>query len=129
MAGFALADPLDMSVPYAAGGLYSTVLDLQRWVQALSTDTLAPDADMARYVTSLIEITDRGGFGYAYGQYVGDEGGSALVWHDGGINGFYTQLSRYPDEGMTVALLTNRETSPNLFSLAQAAAKIARESP
>ena len=34
---FEQAGALDMSVPYAAGGLYSTVLDLQRWVDALDT--------------------------------------------------------------------------------------------
>ena len=110
--GFTVADPLDMSVPYAAGGLYSTVLDLERWEEALYTDTLAPAADMARYFTPLIDSTDRVGFAYGYGQYIGDDPGSKLVWHDGGINGFYTQLSQVcgrphhggdPDEPRDVA--------------------------
>jgi CubicO group peptidase (beta-lactamase class C family) len=127
--GFTVAHPLDMSVPYAAGGLYSTVLDLQRWEEALYTEQLAPSADMARYFTPLMETTDRGGFGYAYGQYVGDQRGAKLVWHDGGINGFYTQLNRYPDDHITVALLTNRESSPDLGSLAQVAAAIVRGGP
>ena len=127
--GFAVADPLDMSVPYAAGGLYSTVLDLGRWEEALYTDALAPAVDMARYFTPLVEITDRGGFGYGYGQYVGGDPGSKLVWHDGGINGFYGQLSRYADDHITVAILTNREGSPDLHSLAQVAARDARETP
>jgi CubicO group peptidase (beta-lactamase class C family) len=118
-----------MSVPYAAGGLYSTVLDLNRWEEALYTEQLAPAADMARFFTPLVESTDQAGFGYAYGQLVGDERGSKLVWHDGGINGFYTYLSRYPDDHITVVLLTNREQSPDLGLLAQAAAKITREAP
>lgn len=126
---FTVADPLDMSVPYAAGGLYSTVLDLNRWQEALYTERLAPATDMARYFTPLVDITDRVGFGYAYGQYVGDDDGSKLIWHDGGINGFYTHLSRYPDDHITVALLTNREATPDLGPLAMAAAKFARENP
>lgn len=127
--GSTVAEPLDMSVPYAAGGLYSTVLDLERWEEALYTDTLAPAADMARYFTALTEISDRAGFGYGYGQYVGDDDGSKLVSHDGGINGFISQLSRYPDDHITVAVLTNREQSPDLASMAQSIAKYARETP
>lgn len=60
-----VADPLDMSLPYAAGGLYSTVLDLNRWEEALYTEQLAPAADMARYFTPLVESTDQAGFGFA----------------------------------------------------------------
>ena len=127
--GFKVADPLDMSWPYAAGGLYSTVLDLNRWEEALYTDKLAPAAAMARYFTPLTDTTDRAGFGYAYGQLVGDDRGSRLVWYNGAINGFYTHLSRYPDDHITVALLTNRRPWTDLGSLAQAAAKITRESP
>jgi CubicO group peptidase (beta-lactamase class C family) len=127
--GYKVADPLDMSWPYAAGGLYSTVLDLNRWEEALYTDKLAPAAAMARYVTPLTDTTDQAGFGYAYGQLVGDEGGSKLVWHNGAINGFYAHLSRYPDDHVTVVLLTNRRPWTDLGSLAQAAARITRESP
>lgn len=127
--GSTVAEPLDMSVPYAAGGLYSTVLDLERWEEALYTDTLAPATDMARYFTALTESSDRAGFGYGYGHYVGDDGGSKVVWHDGGINGFISQLSRYPDDHITVALLTNREQSPDLGSMARSIANYARENP
>ena len=127
--GVKVADPLDMSLPYAAGALYSTVLDLSRWEEALYTEQLAPAADMARFFTPLVESTEQAGFGYAYGQFVGDDRGSKRISHDGGINGFYTHLSRYPDDHITVALLTNREQSPDLGSLAQAAAKMAREAP
>lgn len=127
--GLTVAHPLDMSVPYAAGGLYSTVLDLHRWQEALYTQRLATATGMARYFTSLEDITDRLGFGYAYGQYVGYDDGSTLIWHDGRINGFHTLLARYPDEHITVALLSNREASPDLAPTAKAAAQYAREHP
>ena len=126
---FTVADPLDMSVPYAAGGLYSTVLDLHRWQEALYTEQLAPAADIARYFTPLVDITDQVGFGYAYGQYVGDDDGSKLIQHDAGINGSYTYLARYPDDHITVALLTNREATPDLGPLAKTVALLARENP
>ena len=118
--GFTVAEPLDMSVPYAAGGLYSTVLDLERWVEAISTDRLAPSVEMTRFDAPIAETTDRIGFAYGYGQFVGDDGGSRVIHHDGGINGFYTNLVRYPDEHLTIVLLTNRETSPDLWQLSRA---------
>jgi CubicO group peptidase (beta-lactamase class C family) len=127
--GFTVAGPLDMSVPYAAGGLYSTVLDLQRWVEAISTDRLAPTAEMARFAAPIAETTDQTGFAYGYGQVVGDDHGSRVVWHNGGINGFYTQLARYPDDHVSIVLLTNRESSPDLWPLAQAIKRTIEEGP
>jgi hypothetical protein len=87
----------------------------------------ASDTAMARYLTPLEDTTDQGRFGYAHGRYVGDERGVQLAWADGGIKGFYTYLSQYPDDRITVALLTDREESPDLGSIARVAAKIARE--
>ena len=123
---FEEADALDMSVPYAAGGLYSTVLDLQRWVDALDADALVDAAAMQRFVTPLADTTD---FGYAYGVFVGDEDGRRLVSHAGVINGFSTHLAWYPDDGLMIALLTNREKGPDLSMTATRAAALARESP
>ncbi len=126
---FDVADPLAMEVPYAAGGLYSTVLDLHRWQEALYTEQLAPVAAMARYFTPLVEETGVPGFGYAYGQFVGEDDGSRIVQHDGGINGFVSFMARYPDDHITVVLLANREASPELGRLAMTAAQFAREAP
>ena len=67
---FEESDALDMSVPYAAGGLYSTVLDLQRWVDALDADALVDAAAMQRFVTRLADTADEPDIGYAYGVYV-----------------------------------------------------------
>ena len=97
---FDKAGELDMSVPYAAGGLYSTVLDLQRWADALDADALVDAAAMQRFLTPLADTTDRWPFGYAFGVFVGDEDGRRVVSHDGGINGFYTHLAWYPDDGL-----------------------------
>ena len=79
---FEQSDALDMSVPYAAGGLYSTVLDLQRWVDALDADALVDAAAMQRFVTPLADTADGGNIGYAYGVSVGDEDGHRVVSHE-----------------------------------------------
>ena len=127
--GFEEADALDMSVPYAAGGLYSTVLDLKRWGDALDADALVDAAAMQRFVTPLADKTDQVGFAYAYGVNVGDEDGRRVAWHEGVINGFSTYLAWYPDDRLTIALLTNRQEGPILGRLARRAAALAVESP
>ncbi|HEX5826195.1 MAG TPA: serine hydrolase domain-containing protein [Candidatus Limnocylindrales bacterium] len=111
--GFSPAAPIDMSIPYAAGGLYSTVLDLARWAATIETDTLVPADAAARFTTPLVDTTDRIGFGYGYGVHVGAEDGHRIVAHDGGIDGFYTYLARYPDDDLTIVLLANREQAPD----------------
>ncbi len=126
---FKEADALDMSVPYAAGGLYSTVLDLQRWVDALDADALVDAAAMQRFVTPLADMRDGGKTGYAYGVFVDHEDGHRLVSHSGLINGFDTYLGWHPDDGLIIALLTNREEGPDLSTTAIRAAALALESP
>jgi len=117
--GFTLADPIDMSVPYAGGGLYSTVLDMERWDKALDGESLVSTSMIERFFTPIATTTDRVDMGYAHGVYVGRERGRLLQAHDGGINGFYTHFGRYPDDHLSVVLLTNREEGPDLGILAR----------
>ncbi len=120
---------IDMSVPYAAGGLYSTVLDLQRWVDALDAQALVDAAAMQRFVTPLADTTDGGRTGYAYGVSVSEENGHRVVSHSGEINGFSTYVGWYPDDGLTIVLLANREEGPDLSTTATRAATLALERP
>ena len=127
--GSAPAKPFDPSVPFAAGGLYSTVGDLHRWDEALYTDTLAPASAIERFFTPLVTGIDGSTTGYAYGVVVGEEDGAPLIFHPGSIDGFATYLARYPDDHINVVLLSNRESASNLSTLAWGAARLARKAP
>lgn len=104
-----LANFVDMSIPYAAGGLYSTVEDLYRWDQALYTDKLIPKNLRDQMFTAFALVPDSGGFGYGYGWGIGKEGGHSVVSHAGGINGFTAAIVRYPNDKVVVIVLGNRE--------------------
>ncbi len=95
---------LDMTIPHAAGALYSTVNDLYLWDQALYADTLVSKASLDRIFTPF-----KGD--YAYGWMVTKRFNRKLISHGGGINGFATTIDRYPDDRACVIVLTNVEGS------------------
>ena len=101
-------DYIDMSVPYAAGALYSTVEDLYRWDQALYTEQLVPQALLDRMFTPFA-TSSLGGFGY--GWIITREQGRQVVRHGGGGDGFTSIIVRYPADRATVIVLSNRDTT------------------
>jgi CubicO group peptidase (beta-lactamase class C family) len=102
---------LDMSIPYAAGSLYSTVEDLYRWDQALYTDKLLSASAKATMFTPFL---DKYAYGWGVGKTkVGQLKDSLLVIeHGGGINGFNTIISRMPKDKQLVVLLNNTGGAP-----------------
>ncbi|HEY7291866.1 MAG TPA: serine hydrolase [Vicinamibacterales bacterium] len=98
--GFLNAPYIDMTVPYAAGALYSTTEDLLRWEQALFGGKLLSAASLKKMTTPF-----KGD--YALGVTVTKADGRTVVAHNGGINGFNTFLAYYPDDKLTVAVLAN----------------------
>jgi len=107
------ADYVDMSYPYAAGGLYSTVEDLFKWDQALYTDKLilkplrdemfTPIVPIPKCIQSCYDI------GYGYGWIIANRFDQPLVWHNGSIEGFSTEIDRYPEANVTIIILSNRQ--------------------
>lgn len=91
---------LDMSQPYSAGALYSTVEDLNRWDQALRRRKLLSEDGYEAMFTP-----DKNH--YAYGWMVRDKESRKRVFHGGGINGFQSFILRYPDEKLCVVVLCN----------------------
>lgn len=93
---------LDMTIPHAAGAMYSTVEDLYRWDQALYTDMLLPAAAREVLFTPVKN-------NYAYGWGVREQFGRTMIGHGGGINGFSSFIARYPQDRTTVIVLSNVE--------------------
>ncbi len=72
---------LDMSVPYAAGSLYSTVDDMLIWDQALLQDKPLKAASLQQMYTDY-------GHAYGFGWVIDKQFGKDRVSHSGGVNGF-----------------------------------------
>jgi CubicO group peptidase (beta-lactamase class C family) len=91
---------IDMTIPHAAGALYSTVEDLHLWDQALNSDKVLKKASLDAMFKPVHD-------GYAYGWRVDRQGARTQQGHGGGINGFTSYIARYPEDGVAVVVLAN----------------------
>jgi CubicO group peptidase (beta-lactamase class C family) len=91
---------IDMTIPFSAGGLYSTTHDLLRWNQALYDGRVLSAAELKKMTTPFKED-------YACGLGVRTIRGSTVYEHSGGIEGFTTDMAYYPDEKLTIIALSN----------------------
>lgn len=89
-----------MSIPYAAGALYSTTGDLLRWEQGLFGGKLLKPESLKKMTTPF-----KGD--YAFGLGVHSVNSHKVIDHGGGIEGFNTHLSYYPEDKVVVAVLGN----------------------
>lgn len=125
--GYANAGYLDMSIPYAAGSMYSTVEDLYLWDQALYTDKLISAQSKALMYKPFLQD-------YAYGWGVRNASFKhnnqpvQVIAHGGGINGFTTTIVRYPSEKNLIVMLDNTGTG-YLDRLSESLAKILYNQP
>lgn len=98
--GLENAPYIDMTWPFSAGGLYSTVDDLSRWDQALASGKLIS-------TESYQSMFSPGKGDYGYGWFIRERGGRKEIGHGGGIHGFSTSIIRYPDDKVCVIVLSN----------------------
>jgi CubicO group peptidase (beta-lactamase class C family) len=108
--GYQNAAFIDMSIAVGGGSLYSTVLDLYTWTQALLKDAVLSDEARELLFTPAMEIGD--GNAYGYGWIIGNEWGRRVISHSGGINGSSTYLTLIPEEELIVIVLSNLEGLP-----------------
>lgn len=109
LTGYLNATYLDMSLPYSAGSLYSTVEDLYQWDQVLYTDKLFknPATKALLFKPGLSSY----GYGYFIRQVpVGKADRMVnVIEHGGGINGFVTGFRRFVDDQHLIAVVDNSE--------------------
>jgi CubicO group peptidase (beta-lactamase class C family) len=124
--GYNNAPYLDMSIPYAAGSMYSTVEDLYLWDQALYTDKLLSAQSKELMYKPFLED-------YAYGWVVSNASFKVndqpvqIIRHGGGINGFSTIIARFPKEKNMIVLLDN--TGQAMGRLSETITKILYNQP
>jgi CubicO group peptidase (beta-lactamase class C family) len=95
---------VDMSVPFAAGSLYSTIEDLYLWDQALYTEKLISKKSLAMMFMPFKQ-------NYGYGWYIDESLKRKSINHGGRIEGYTNSIERFPAEKLTVIVMSNLDTS------------------
>ena len=116
ISGYEKAIYLDWSNKTGSGSLYSTVDDLYRFDRALNTDTLVKTATRQKY---FVEGEDN-----YYGWYIFKRVGHNLMAAKGRGPGFTAELDRYPDDDVTIILLTNSNSTVSQGPIAPGVAAI-----
>jgi CubicO group peptidase (beta-lactamase class C family) len=91
---------IDMSIPYAAGALYSTTHDLLAWEKGLYGGKVLKPASLKKMTTPVKAD-------YGFGLIINSDGFHQRFSHNGGINGFSTALAWYPDDHLALVVLDN----------------------
>jgi CubicO group peptidase (beta-lactamase class C family) len=106
----------DMSWAAGAGGLHSTVEDLNKWNNAFYHGKILKQESFKAAITPVMLNSGEKppGMDYGYGLGIGHYRGFESIGHSGGLNGFISQLVWYPREEMTVVMLTN-QSPPELM--------------
>jgi len=99
-AGYVNAGYIHMSIPHAAGALYSTTGDLLKWEQALFAGKVVSKASLDRMITPFKND-------YALGLTSALDKGRRVIAHGGGIDGFNTHLAYYPETRTVIVALSN----------------------
>jgi CubicO group peptidase (beta-lactamase class C family) len=126
--GYENAPYLDMTIPYAAGSLYSTAEDLFLWDQALYGDKILSAASKDLMFKPNLE-----NYGYGFGIRKASLGPNKIavpvIEHNGGINGFSTNIVRLVGDNRLIVLLDNTSQGRYLDGIALGITNILYDQP
>lgn len=121
-----------------AGGLYSNVLDLARFMRCMLAEGNLDDQSIlderewrqmteAQYTDRPLNFGQRFGLGWMLSG-LPIEGGGTQAWHNGGTKAFISQLALLPEKKLGVVVLANADCAANLvYETAETALRLALE--
>ena len=104
-----VVEPVGNGWMYAAGELAMTAGDLALWDRSLMEGTSLKEESLKALTT---EVLLKGGSGtrYALGLEIGTTAREKRRWsHSGGASGFVSRNTMFPDDGISITVLTNGE--------------------
>jgi len=98
--------PLDETWASSAGGVVSTVGDLEKWNEALTAGRIVTTEDY-RLLTTPQALADGSSTEYGFGLYIDSFEGQPRIWHSGNTFGFDGSNQFFPKQGVRIIVLTN----------------------
>jgi CubicO group peptidase (beta-lactamase class C family) len=105
--GYELNDFDVLNDMLGSGGVYASLKDFIAWDSSLYANSVVSDETLAAMYTSA-QLGNGKSTGYGLGWRVGTFHGHRRVGHGGSWVGFRTHIARYPDENLTIVVLSNR---------------------
>jgi CubicO group peptidase (beta-lactamase class C family) len=119
--GWKETDQSPTSATLGDGGIYSSLIDLAKWDEALAQHTLLNEKEMQPALTpAQLSIggqpkwpadSDRPEgtpVAYGFGWFLDPYRTHARMWHYGDTVGFHTYIQRFPSDRLTIIILCNR---------------------
>ena len=105
--GFFPRDQSPTSAVLGDGGIYASVVDLAAWDRALDTHALI-GAEAQREAWTPPTLPDGSSARYGFGWFIDEDQGRPRLSHHGETSGFTNAIVKYPEQRLTVIVLTNR---------------------
>ncbi|HTD39142.1 MAG TPA: serine hydrolase domain-containing protein, partial [Mucilaginibacter sp.] len=112
----------DALIAYGSSSIYTSVEDLSKWVIHFQQALDSKDPVFERMIQTDV-LTTKAKNNYGYGLMMNDnDHGLRTISHDGGWAGYATVIENFPDEKLSVILLSNAagfDPDGNAFSVAK----------
>ncbi len=123
---------MPFAMTYGATGLLTTVPDLLRWNDALAAGRAPLTRELVEAMENPARLADGTSLDYGLGLYLERRRGAREVSHDGTTAGYRAQLSRWPEQQLSIAILCNgADTDPGEYAqvIARGLLGIAEQAP
>jgi CubicO group peptidase (beta-lactamase class C family) len=120
---------LRVCLPYSptrfrgSASLQSTLRDLIRWDAVLNGNTLLT-ADSHKQMWASGALNNGEATGYGFGWEVSKVNGHPLITHNGAMNGFLSNMQRYPDDQVAVIVTVNQSDLADTTRIATGVARL-----
>jgi CubicO group peptidase (beta-lactamase class C family) len=109
--GWKRTDQNRTSAVLGDGGIYASAEELAQWSIALDANAVMTAATFAAMVEPQV-LPSGAATSYGFGWFLDKHHGRRRQRHEGDSIGFRTAIQRYPDDRLTVIVLTNRGAAP-----------------
>ena len=110
------SDQSRWSAVWGDGGVYSSLDDLTRWYRATDRGAVLSTDSIALMLTPALE-------NYGFGWWIDEYRGHRRHHHYGETSGFRNVVLRFPDQRLTIIVLTNR-ADPDVYPVAERVADL-----
>jgi CubicO group peptidase (beta-lactamase class C family) len=113
----------DLTDLFSAGAIISNLPDLAKWNAALDGTGLLGEASKQQWWTPA-ELANNRPKDYGFGWFLEPLNGHRCVGHGGATSGFSATIQRFPDDQLSVIILTNADETGLATAIAKEVAPL-----